>query len=90
MLIGFIGFYRTWMPLYEDRIGRWRDYLKKSPAPGAATKDEEATLLKDQWQDTDDDVLDELKEAILENPVLKRLVANRRFYLNTDWSANAQ
>ena len=38
MLIGFIGFYPQWMPLYEDRIGRWREHLKKSPAPGEATK----------------------------------------------------
>jgi hypothetical protein len=90
MLIGFIGFYRNWIPLYEDRIGRWRDYLKKAPAPGAATKEEEAQQLKEQWQDDDDALLDELKEAILDNPVLKRPVPNRRFYLKTDWSANAQ
>jgi hypothetical protein len=38
MLIGFIGFYRNWIPLYESRIGRRRDYMKKAPAPGAATR----------------------------------------------------
>jgi hypothetical protein len=90
MLIGFIGFYRNWIPLYESRIGRWREYLKTSPAPGAATKKEEAQLLKAQWGTEDDQLLEELKEAILSNPVLKRPVPNRRFYLKTDWSANAQ
>ena len=33
MLIGFISFYRKWIPLYEDRIGRWKDSLKKLPGP---------------------------------------------------------
>ena len=76
MLIGFIGFYRNWIPLHEERIGRWRDYLKKSPAPGAATKEEEAQILTEQWEEKDDELLDELKDAMLENPVLKRPVPN--------------
>ena len=65
MLIGFIGFYRKWIPLYKDRIrSRWKDYLNKSPGPGEATKDEEEQLLKAQWIDTEDELLDEPKEAI--------------------------
>ncbi len=90
MLIGFIGFYRNWIPLYESRIGRWRDYNKKRPAPGAVTKEEEAQLLQNQWTEEDDELLEELKQAILDTPVLKRPVPNRRFYLKTDWSCNAQ
>ena len=92
MLIGFIGsYYHKWIPSYEDRIGRWRDYLKKSPGPGEATKEEEEEqLLRSQWIGKDDNLLDELKKAIPTNPVLKRPIPNRRFYLKTDWSANAQ
>ena len=81
MLIGFIGFYRNWIPLYESRIGRWRDYNKKRPAPGAATKEEEAQLIQAQWTEEDDELLQELKQAILDNPVLKRLVPNNRLEL---------
>ena len=35
-------------------------------------------------------LLDELKEAILTNPVLKRPVPSQQFYLKTDWSTDAQ
>ena len=77
MLIGCIGFYRNWIPLYESQIGRWRDYNKKRPALGAATKEEESQLLQAQWTEEDNELLEELKQAILDNPVLKRPVANR-------------
>jgi hypothetical protein len=90
MLIGFISFYRNWMPLYENRIRHWRDCNKKRPAPGAATKEEESQFLQAQWMEEDDELLEELKQAILDNPALKQPVANRRFYLKTDWSCNAQ
>jgi hypothetical protein len=86
MLIGFIGFCRNWIPLCEEKIGRWRDHNKKRSAPGTATKEEEAQQLRAQWQQTDGD----LKQATLDSPVLKRPVPNRRFHLKTDWSANAQ
>jgi hypothetical protein len=45
--------------------------FKTSPAPGAATKDEEAQQLKQQWTTTNDKSLEELKEAILATPTLK-------------------
>jgi hypothetical protein len=90
MLIGFIGFYRNWIPLYESRTSRWRDYQKKRPAPGTATKKEEAQHLRALWTEEDDTLLKDLKQAILNNPVLQRPVPNRRFYLKTDWSALAQ
>jgi hypothetical protein len=90
MLIGFIGFCCNWMPLYKSRIGQWREHNRKRPAPRAATKEEEAQLLQAQWTDEDDELLEELKQAMLDNPVLKRPVPNRRFYLKTNWSCNAQ
>ena len=49
MLIGFIGFYRNWIPLYESRIGPWRDHMKTAPAPGTTTKEEEAAILQELW-----------------------------------------
>jgi hypothetical protein len=90
MLIGFIGFCCNWMPLYKSRIGQWREHNRKRPAPRAATKEEEAQLPQAQWTDEDDELLKKLKQAILDNPVLKRPVPNRRFYLKTNWSCNAQ
>ena len=47
-------------------------------------------LLQAQWTKEDDELLEELKQAILDNPVLKRPVPKRIFYLKTDWSCNAQ
>jgi hypothetical protein len=70
-------------------IGK-RQHLCLPPAPGEATKEEEADLLKKEWTEADDGLLDELKEAILSNPVLKTPVPNRRFCLKDDWSADAQ
>jgi hypothetical protein len=90
MLIGFIGFYRDWIPLYEERIGRWREHMKQAPAPGECDKDDEASIMRQLWEQQDDQILDDLKQAILTGPVLKRPEPNRRFYLKTDWSAHAQ
>ena len=60
-----------------------------APAPGKAAKEEKAQLLKEQWAKADGQLLDELKEAILSNPVLKRPVPNHRLCLKTDWITNA-
>jgi hypothetical protein len=68
MLVGFIEFYRNLIPLYEEKIGRWREHNKKRPAPGTATKEEEAQLLRAQWKDVDNDLLDELKQATSSEP----------------------
>jgi hypothetical protein len=57
--------------------------IKKRPAPGAATKEEEAQLLRAQWTDEDDELLKNSSRHP-DNPVLKRPVPNRRFYLKTD------
>jgi hypothetical protein len=75
---------------HQVRIGRWRDCNKKQPAPGAATKEEEAQLLQVQWEGEDDKMLEELKQATSDRPVLKRPAPDRQFYLNSDWSCNAQ
>ena len=72
------------------RIGQWRDHNKKRSAPGQATKDKEAQPLQAQWTEEDDELSDELKQAVLDNPALKRPIPNRRFYLKTNWSCNAQ
>jgi hypothetical protein len=69
MLIGFIEIHRNWMPPCESGIGRWREHNKKHPAPGSATKEEEAQQLRAQWHNKEDEVLEELKQAFLDNPV---------------------
>ena len=51
---------------------------------GSKQKEEEEQqqqLLRTQWIEKDDKLLDELKEAILTIPVLKRPVPNRRLIL---------
>jgi hypothetical protein len=104
MLIGFIGFYRNWMPLYETRLNPWRHILKQAPAPGACSKEDEAELMAKLWNaddrtadekfaeygETNDKLLESLKREVLAGPTLKRPNPNRRFYVKTDWSAWAQ
>jgi hypothetical protein len=90
MLIGFIGFYREWIPLYEERIGRWREHMKKAPTPGETDKETEASIMRNLWTKADDELLREMKQAVLTGPLLKRPDPKRRFYLKTDWSAHAQ
>jgi hypothetical protein len=53
MLIGFIGFYRNWIPLFETRVSPWRRILKQAPAPGTCGKEEEAKLLSKLWEADD-------------------------------------
>ena len=36
LLIGLLGFYRNWIPLYKTRIAPWRKILKKQPVTGTA------------------------------------------------------
>jgi hypothetical protein len=90
MLIGMIGFYRHWVPLYEERIGPYRDIMKQAPNPGTSSNEEEATLLRTLWTQNDQLLFETLKGEITTGPVLKRPDPNRRFYLKTDWSAHAQ
>ena len=104
LLIGLLGFYRNWIPLYETRIAPWRKILKKQPATGTMSKEEEATEMTKWWKKADrkenphyeeseennDKLLEILKQEILDGPVLKRPDPNRRFYLKTDWSCLAQ
>lgn len=90
MLIGFIGFYRKWIPNYEDIIGPWRQIMKHWPIPGELDKEEQANLLRIHWKASDKTLLNKLKEEILVGPVLKQPDSNRRFYLKSDWSTHTQ
>ena len=45
--------------------------------------------MAEQWKPTDDQLLQELKDAILSFPILRRPNTELRFYLKTDWSKNA-
>jgi ribosomal protein L21E len=88
MLIGCFGFYQEHLPLYEVRIKRWRAIQKLRPPPGSPRRDEK-TILESAWGKEDDDLLEELKGAILQEPILKRPDSSLRFYLKTDWSKMA-
>ena len=88
MLIGCFGFYQEHIPLYEVRIKRWRETQKLRPPPGSP-KTEDNTILQKAWTVEDDKLLQELKDTILSEPILKRPNSNARFYLKTDWSKNA-
>jgi hypothetical protein len=90
MLTGLLGFYRAWIALFEVRVKPWREHSKKAPTPGTADKTEEAKILKELWNKSDDELLTKLKKDILDGPVMKRPDPNRRYYLKTDWSADAQ
>ena len=88
MVIGCFGFYQEHLPLFEVRIRRWRNIQKLRPAPGTA-KREEQRIMEEAWKPDDDRLLEDLKEAILKEPILRRPDSNMRFYLKTDWSKNA-
>jgi hypothetical protein len=89
MFIGLLGFYAAWIPLYETRITRWRDYIKKKP-PVNTPKETEQAKLKQLWNEKDDVLFDSLKKDIINGPILKRADFDRRFYyrrtgVHTPW-----
>lgn len=88
MLIGCFGFYQEHIPLFETRIRQWRDTQKLRPPPGTPKK-EESRIIRANWTESDNKLLEELKMDILKEPILQRPNPNLRFYLKTDWSKNA-
>ena len=88
MLIGCFGFYQEHLPLFEAKIKRWRATQKLRPPPGTPRRDER-TILESAWDEDDDNLLEELKNSILKEPILKRPDSSLRFYLKTDWSKMA-
>jgi len=88
MIIGLLGFYQQWMPPFEPRITIWREYIKMRPRPGTS-REEEHEALQQLWQPSDTTLLEELKQELIDGPILKRPDFRRRFYLKTDWSRKA-
>jgi hypothetical protein len=84
MIIRFIGFYRKWIPNYENRISPWRQIMKQRPNPGNIDKEAEVTLLREQWKEVQEELLEELKGEILKGPLLQRPNSYRRFFLKLD------
>ena len=84
-LIGFFGFYQEWIPYYEVRIRRWREYKKEAPPPNAS-RQEQVAFLSSKWTTQDQQLLRELADELLKTPIRKRPDFERRFYLKTDWS----
>ena len=89
MLIGCFGFYQEHLPLFEVRISRWRVHQKLRP-PAGTPKDVECQILAKAWTSEDDNLLRDLKDAVLSQPILRRPNSRIRFYLKTDWSKRAQ
>ena len=85
LLIGFIGFYLEWVPNFEIRIARWREYQHMCP-PNKTTREIERVFLEQVWNSADEDLKNELLQEIKDRPTLKRPDWDRRFYLKTDWS----
>jgi RNase H-like domain found in reverse transcriptase len=90
MLVGLFGFYSRWIPwFFENKIGPWQQILKMKP-PVHTPVEEEAAKLEANWTPIASQLLEEMKEAIISGPVLKRPDWNRPFYVKTDWSSYAK
>jgi hypothetical protein len=85
--IGFVGFYQEFIPLYQVRIDPFWTLLKNAPPPGSMSKEEEASLLKEQWNDEHSNLFDALWRETSSGPMLARPSDEKRFYLRTDWSS---
>jgi hypothetical protein len=77
MLIGISGFYSPWLPNYEIRIEHWQWFLKQQPAPGSATPAEEQELVAALWEPQDLNLLEQLKDEVINRLVLTRPNYNR-------------
>ena len=84
-VIGLFNFYSFWIPWYEVRIARWRDYYANRPVNDHGGS-EDRKYLEQVWGPHDYELLKELVAEVLDKPVLARPDFTRRFYLKTDWS----
>ena len=85
LLIGLFGFYREWLPCFELQINPFRDILRHSPPPGAVSEGDPALLIGNRWTPQHQEILNSLKRAILDRPVLQRVNPDLPFYVKTDW-----
>ena len=90
MIIGMFGFYQQWLPLYEVRIQPWRSLQTQQPTKGELTVSEEEEQMKSLWKQEHTNLLEELKQKILEHVVLARPNYSMPFILKTDWSSHAR
>jgi hypothetical protein len=74
MIIGLLGFYQQWMPPFEPRITIWQEYIKlRLRRPGTLRREEEHEALQQLWHPSDTVLLEELKQELIDGPILKRL-----------------
>ena len=76
LLIGLLGFYRNWIPLYETRIAPWRKILKKQPVTGTVSKEEEAKQMTKLWEANEREAKVVYEESENSNEALKEVVRN--------------
>jgi hypothetical protein len=85
--IGFLGFYQEFIPLYEVKIDLFRKLLKEAQPPGSISKEEEAILLEQEWNEEHKRLFNALRTEASSSPMLARPSNEKRFYLRLDWSS---
>ena len=86
MIIGMLGFYQRYIPLFQIRIEPWRKILAHQAKPGSPKYHQEQTKIQELWTNSHSQILEEMKQAILLGPVLQKLNFDKRMYLKTNWS----
>jgi hypothetical protein len=78
--IGFTLFYSRWIPYFELRISGLRDLVRKYPMDHPVSEDDMTPAVMAELED--------IRDAILRYPILRRADQRKRFYLKTDFSSN--
>ena len=86
MLIGIIGLYSQFLPIYELYTRPWRYILSKKPQPETLYQKDQMELMQKLWNIEDQRLLERLNKYILSGPTLAIPYLFRRFYINIDWS----
>ena len=76
--VGFSGFYSDYIPWYEERISELRLIMRKPLADNLTDEDMNE---KAKYQ------INDIKNALLADPLLRRADTNKRIYLRTDFSS---
>jgi hypothetical protein len=76
--VGFVGYYRDWIPFFEERIRHIRAIIAKNSYEYKLVITDSPELIRKEMND--------ILHALLSDPILRRPDANKRFYLRTDAS----
>ena len=76
--IGFGNFYARYIPYFEQRIRNMRAIIRENEYPHK--------LVDGEWSKAADSEFQDIRNAILSKPLLKRVSRSKRLYLGTDFS----